>query len=155
MYHSICSSNIHLVSVAGLPSKLTSSNTSNKNKRATATETDNDNTTPVKKKKKQEEKQEEKPWNAKLKAALEEPLRIARSPGLMQLKTYCGIAEGDHILPNTSAKDCRYYLLLGCCHYGASCKFTHGTATDAQATTALSKLEKFISTPDGLRGNSA
>lgn len=152
MYHSICSSNVHLVSVAGLPSQLMSAPT-NKGKRTGteaqpgAEEVDN----PTKKKKRH---QEEKPWNAKLKAALTEPLCLSRSPGLSQIKTYCGLAAGDNILPNTTPTDCRHYLLLGCCRYEPSCRFVHGTATDEQATTALSKLENNIPALDGLRGNS-
>ena len=150
MYHSICSANIHLVSVAGLPRKLTSPPPSDKEKRKTPPPKPDEDADATPKKKK---KQDEQPWNAALKAALEAPLRVARSPGLSQIKTYCGLADGDPILPNTSSKDCRHYLLLGCCRYGAACRFTHGTATDAQATAALAKLEKFISAPDGLRGN--
>lgn len=149
MYHSICSSNVHLVSVAGLPSKLTSAPPPDKKKRQQPTGEDDADTSPTKKQKKQEEQQ----WHPRLKAALAEPLRIARSPGINQIKGYCGLADGDPVLPDCSARDCRHYLLLGCCRYGATCKFKHGTATDAQATAALAKLEKFISAPDGLRGN--
>ena len=149
MYHSICSSNIHLVSVAGLPTKLTSTLPPEKGKRPAADGKGDEDAGTAKKKK----KQEDKAWNAKLKAALEEPLRVARSPGLQQIKTYCGLTEGDPVLPNTSARDCRHYLLLGCCRYGSSCKFAHGTASDAQATAAIAKMEKFIAAPEGLRGN--
>ena len=151
MYHSICSSNIHLVSVAGLPSKLTLLPSVGKTKRKIEGDAGDDEAPRESKKKKQEEQQ----WNGKLKAALAEPLCVARSPGLLQIKQYCGLADGDPILPNTAAKDCRHYLLLGCCRYGATCKFAHGTATDAQAAVAIGKLEKFISAPDGLRGNAA
>ena len=151
MFHSICLSNIHLVIVAGLPHKLSSTPLLDKPKQKVDNNKDaegaKENTSKRKKK-------EELPWNALLKAALAEPLWVARAPGLLQIKTYCGLAAGDPVLPNTSSSDCRHYLLLGCCRYGSSCKFSHGTATNEQATIALTKLEKFISTPDGLRGNS-
>ena len=86
----------------------------------------------------------------KAEEALTEPLRVSQSPGPSQIKTYCGLAAGDNILPNTTPTDCRHYLLLGCCRYGPSCRFVHGTATNEQAAAALSKLEKDISTSDGL-----
>ena len=152
MFHSICSSNIHLVSVAGLPLKLTPNSpnfvTPDKDKRkalaAQGTEEE-----PIDKRRKL---QTEHPWHPKLKRLLTEPLKVAKSPGIGQLKTYCGLAAGDPILPNTSATDCRHYLLLGCCRYGSACKFVHGTASDEQAEVAIKKLEKFIKAPEGLRG---
>ena len=152
MFHSICSSNIHLVSVAGLPLKLTPTLhnivTPEKEKRKEPDATGSEEEPNGKK----QRTQKEHPWHPKLKVCLTEPLKVAKSPGIGQIKAYCGLAADDPILPNTSATDCRHYLLVGCCRYGTSCKFKHGTASGKQAKVAIPKLEKFIKAPEGLRG---
>ena len=152
MFHLLCSSRIHLVSVAGLPLKLapaTSPGLLPDKDKSTNPAPGSPDTEPLAKKRKT---QEELPWNPKLKNSLAQPLKVAKSPGLAQLKQYCGLAAGDPILPNTATTDCRHYLLLGCCRFGATCKFNHGTASDEQAEVAIKKLEKFIKAPEGLRG---
>ena len=154
MYHSICSENIHLVSIAGLPAKLTPTTKPAqvtpekdlKRKRGKGANNDEEEAEPKRREK------EEHPWNPKLKEALAGPLKQAKFPGLAQIKKFCGLAAGDMVIPNGKNDDCRHYFILGSCRFGKACKFTHGTASDNQAATILSKLEKFINEPDGVRG---
>ena len=63
-------------------------------------------------------------------------LCVAQSPGLLQIKQYCGLVHGDPMLPDTTARDFCNYFLLGCCCYGAMFEFSHDTVTDAQAAVA-------------------
>ena len=81
MYNSICSANIHTVSVAGLPAKLNIIEppkvvTPDKRKEPEQPEDLDEN-----KSKKKRKKQKELPWNKKLKSALAGPLKTAKNPG--------------------------------------------------------------------------
>ena len=147
MYNAICSTAIHQVSVAGLLAKLTSS--------PPKKSPEDKVLPPVKKRRLHEDssdRQESKPWNPLLKAALEGPMKLAKNPGLNQIKAFCGLSPGDPVIPNCGEKDCRHFFILNKCKFGKKCKFHHSTATDAQAKAIFPKLEKFINAPDGLQG---
>ena len=70
--------------------------------------------------------------------------KIAKYPGISQIKEYCGLSQSDKICPNVKATDYRHYLILGSCKHGATCEFPHITATNNQATTILQKFEKLL-----------
>lgn len=87
------------------------------------------------------------PWNEKLKATLEGPLRASHSPSLTQICTYCGLTRDDTLIPNASKRVCKSWMVLGKCNY-QNCKLLHRTATDEQVTQILKKLDTFINAPD-------
>ena len=152
MYNQICSTAVHVVSIAGLPAKLEASNTpptkkGNLDETGHKQHTDND----TKKHKGNEKEKVEKPWNATLKAALEGPLKQAGNPSLKDIARHCNLLRDDIIIPNTAKEDCRQWLLFGKCRYGKKCRFNHNTATDEQAKAVIVKLEKFIAEPDTLK----
>ena len=146
MYNHICALAIHMVSVAGLPLQLDKEKGPTKRKGTDFLAEINAES------KKQKHEENSKPWNKLLQQALEGPLKVAKNPGLTQIKQYCGLAQGDPIVPDVSQDECRHFLLLGRCQFGKKCRFKHGTATDAQAKASIAKLEKFIQEPDGLKG---
>ena len=123
MYHLIYSQNIHLVSIAGLPAKLTATLAparvmlEKESKRKRHRDTTDDNDDPSKRR-----GQEEFPWNHKLKEALAEPLKQAKFPGLAQIKKFCGLAPGHLVISDGKSNDCRHYFILGHCRYGKTCK---------------------------------
>ena len=154
MYNQCCATTIHTVSVAGLPATL-----ENKKRAPSPAPSDNVKGPKGPKRPKNDEGKDKgaaakigAPWHPLLKAKLGPAMKIARYPGITQIKDYCGLSQSDHVCPNVKATECRHYLILGSCKHGAACKFPHNTASDDQAATILQKFEKFISTPDGLRG---
>ena len=160
MYNNICASAIHTISIAGLPASLdtlpvkrdandTQREDRLKRQRTHATDPDPSSSDQLSTDKKA---QKEDPWHPKLKAALQAPMKIAKKPSLKKICEYCGILKNNPVLPNAKKTDCRHYLMFGECRWGPTCRFRHGTATDAQATTVLNKFEKFIKAPDGLPG---
>ena len=153
MYNQVCASALHMVAIAGLPARLLPS-TATKPPPATQQPPPTIDKPPPKRLKPndREPPKQEKPWNAKLKAALSGPMERAGNPRLFQIMKFCGIPKGDPVIPNTAPEDCRHYLIWGKCHHGTSCKWNHGTATNAQADTVIRKFEKFINKPEDLKG---
>ena len=86
-------------------------------------------------------------WNPKLRAALSTPLLRGKNPSLTKICRYCNIPAT--VLAGNKAV-CRSNLVLGKCRLGSNCKFSHTMATDTEADSILSLLEKFIHNPEGI-----
>ena len=77
MFNQICSTAVHMVSIAELPACLEIPTTTTKQKLNSSKDTLHVDDQPDPKKPKPNKEKKESPWNNKLKAALEEPLHIA------------------------------------------------------------------------------
>lgn len=160
---------IHKISYAGIPAQLLAEKPTSKRKFGEITEDKNSFTDErlakllrLERKLEQQIMDKEKrgnnarePWNETLKGKLLVPLKTAKFPSLNRVCKFCNITNQADIAPDIGKRHCRNYLVLGRCKYGDKCNLDHKTATDAQATSILTKLEEFIAKPEDLAGMSS
>ena len=99
MYNQICSTAVHMVSIAGLPAKLEYTPTPDLKRKHEPKPLDPEAGQPDQKKGKPSKEKKEAPWNTLLKDALENPLKVAGNPSLKAIARHCNLLRDDMIIP--------------------------------------------------------